>query len=97
MPYDTVEKHIRFLLAKKLIVRKGGKKTGGYYLIDNELNEPVEKTFEFIKDNQGCNSTQISEQLNVPYRTIVKHIDVLIAKSLVERRGSKKTGGYYLK
>ena len=97
MPYDTVEKHIRFLLAKKLIVRKGGKKTGGYYLIDNELNEPVEKTFEFIKDNQGCNSTQISEHLNVPYRTIVKHIDVLIAKSLVERRGSKKTGGYYLK
>ena len=96
VPFDTVEKHVRVLLAKGLIVRKGGKKTGGYYLF-NALNEPEERTLAHIKDNPGCNLTQMSESLNVPFDTLEKQVRVLVAKNFIERRGSKKTGGYYLK
>lgn len=31
-----------------------------------------------------------------PFSTVDKHIRILISKSLIERRGSKRTGGYYL-
>jgi len=96
VPYHTVEKHIRLLLAKGLIVRKGGQRTGGYFLANN-LNETEERTIAYIKENRGCNLTQISEALNVPFDTIKRHVNVLVAKNFIERRGSKKTGGYYLK
>jgi ATP-dependent DNA helicase RecG len=38
----------------------------------------------------------ISEELNMPFGTVDRHIRILLKKKKIERRGSKKTGGYYV-
>ncbi|MFA6403633.1 MAG: hypothetical protein WCX31_18710 [Salinivirgaceae bacterium] len=38
----------------------------------------------------------LSSTLNIPYSTIDKYTRIFIAKGLIERRGSKKTGGYFV-
>ena len=37
----------------------------------------------------------VAEGLGKPFRIIDKHIHTLLDLHLVERRGSKKAGGYY--
>lgn len=66
------------------------KTTGG------QLNESQEATLAFIRNHEGCNTTGISEGLSKPFRTVDKHVRVLLQLGIIERRGSKKTGGYYL-
>lgn len=39
----------------------------------------------------------IAETMEIPFSTIDKHIRVLLKTGAIERRGSKKTGGYYVK
>ena len=63
--------------------------------LNGQLNESQEETLAFIRDHEGFNTTKIAEALNKPFRTIDKHIRVLLKARLIERRGSKKTGGYY--
>jgi len=43
----------------------------------------------------GCKAIEISDKLSIPFSTIDKHIRVLLKGKHIERRGSKKTGGYY--
>ena len=54
-------------------------------------------TLNYIIENEGCKATEISDKTGVPFSTIDKHIRVLLRKGAIERRGSKKTGGYYIK
>ncbi len=61
------------------------------------LNESQRETFEYIRVNEGCNTTAIAKGLGKPFRTIDKHINILLQLGLIERRGSKRTGGYYVK
>ena len=61
------------------------------------LNESQRETFEYIRVNEGCNTTAIAQGLGKPFRTIDKHINTLLQLGLIERRGSKRTGGYYIK
>ena len=50
-----------------------------------------------IKNNPGIKSKDASELLdNRPVSTIEKQIRELAGKGLIERRGSKKSGGYYV-
>ena len=63
--------------------------------LNGGLNEGQKKVFLFIQKNKGIKAKDISIQLNMPINTIEKHIKVLINKNIIERRGSKKTGGYY--
>ena len=65
--------------------------------LNGGLNESQRMTLEFIRQHEGCQVKQISSELNVPVDTIDKHISVLVNYSMIERRGSKKTGGYYVK
>ena len=65
--------------------------------LNGGLNESQKMTLEFIRQHEGCQVKQISSELNVPVDTIDKHISVLVNYSMIERRGSKKTGGYYVK
>ncbi len=39
----------------------------------------------------------ISEELNIPFGTVDRHIRVLLKKELIERRGSKRVGGCFMK
>lgn len=54
-------------------------------------------TLEYTRQHEGCQVKHISAELNVPIDTIDKHISVLLKIGVIERRGSKKTGGYYAK
>ena len=63
---------------------------------NGQLNESQAATLAFITNHEGCNTTGIAEGLSKPFRTIDKHVRVLLQLGLIERRGSKKTGGYFL-
>jgi len=49
-----------------------------------------------MKAHEGFNTTRIAERLGKPFRTVDKHINILLGLNLIERLGSKKTGGYYV-
>ena len=65
--------------------------------LNGELNKSQMATLDYIRNHRGCKAQEISEQMGVPFSTIDKHIRVLLDRKLIERRGSKKTGGYYVK
>ena len=39
IPRDTLNKILKVLTDRELIERRGSKKTGGYYVIENKLNK----------------------------------------------------------
>ena len=47
--------------------------------------------------NPGCMGKEITGALDMPRDTFNKIIRSLFEKELIERRGSKKTGGYWVK
>src|SRR5690348_3259418 len=62
------------------------------------LNEGLNSVMLMIKSNPGIQARTIVEQLNnCPIKTVERQIKTLIEKDLVERRGSRRTGGYDLK
>ncbi len=65
--------------------------------VNGGLNDSQKMTLEYIRHHEGCQVKQISAELNVPIDTIDKHISVLLKIGAIERRGSKRTGGYYIK
>lgn len=48
-----------------------------------------------IVGHPGYSVPKISDSTGIPQKTIESHVAILISKSLVEHRGSNKTGGYY--
>jgi predicted HTH transcriptional regulator len=50
------------------------------------LNESQRETFEYIRVNEGCNTTAIAKGIGKPFRTIDKHINILLQLGLIERR-----------
>lgn len=64
--------------------------------INEGINSPQKKVLAFITHNQGCSVPDISANVNIPAKSVERHISVLMNKKLIERRGSKKTGGYYI-
>lgn len=50
-----------------------------------------------IRTTPGLRVPKLSELTNIPSKSIERHISVLIERGLIEHRGSKKTGGYYVK
>ena len=74
--------------------KRNGELNGG---LNGQLNDSQRETYEFIRAHEEYNTTKIAEGLGKPLRTIDKHINVLLDLKLVERRGSKRTGGYYVK
>ena len=59
------------------------------------LNPGQQSVLDCIKANEGINVPRISEATNIPSKSIERHISALIARNLIEHRGSKKTGGYH--
>jgi ATP-dependent DNA helicase RecG len=63
----------------------------------NQLNENLFLLLEAISKNPGSQGKQLSSILNNrPIKTIERHIKELTQKGLIERIGSKRTGGYFL-
>jgi len=53
--------------------------------------------FLFIKNNPSVKSKIASEKLKRPIKTIERQIKELKDLNLIERKGSRKTGGYWAK
>lgn len=77
----------------------------GYLVVglDEGINRPSEginnsqqRVLEYIRAHEGCNVPKIVIALTIPAKSVERHIAALIAKQLIEHRGSKKTGGYYI-
>jgi ATP-dependent DNA helicase RecG len=65
--------------------------------LNGGLNDGQQNVLRLIQKNEGIKVKEISIRLNSPIDTVDKQIKVLIKKNLIERQGSKKTGGYYKK
>lgn len=83
-----------------------GEKSGGLNVpvngtliknIKESLNASQSKVFDFIMRNPGCMGKEITGALDMPRDTFNKIIRSLFEKKIIERRGSKKTGGYWVK
>ena len=59
------------------------------------LNRGQQAVLDCITANPGYNIPKIETATGIPYKSIERHVSALIAKQLIEHRGSKKTGGYY--
>ena len=103
----TVKFYIENELASKIEYR-GSKKTGGYYatepvegeavLMDSEtINEGINEVIkEAIKSNPGIKKHILVKAVGKSRATVERALADLVAAHVVEHRGSKKTGGYYL-
>ena len=60
------------------------------------LDEALKTLLKMISSNPGIKSKDLSLKLdNRPIKSLERQIKILVDKILIERRGSKKTGGYY--
>ena len=62
-----------------------------------KINEGINILYEYIKYNPAQRVSQIQEQLNTPAKTLERWVKQLRDQRKIEYRGSKKTGGYYVK
>ena len=60
------------------------------------LSEELDILYQAIKENPGKKTKEFSELLSRPIDTLDKQIRKLVAQKLIERRGSRKTGGYWV-
>jgi predicted HTH transcriptional regulator len=74
-----------------------------YSLMDEALNEPINEPDEPIKsiiglilNRPGMNRSELVENSGKGFATVKRYLKILKDKNLVEYKGSKKTGGYYL-
>jgi ATP-dependent DNA helicase RecG len=67
-------------------------------LNDNEgLNEGLKSLLRIIITHPGIQAKALPSLLkNRPLKTIERQIKELVSQNLVERRGSRKTGGYFM-
>lgn len=64
--------------------------------LNEGLNEGLISLLNVIRANEGIQAKDIPSLLeNRPLKTIERQIADLVSRKLIERRGSRKTGGYY--
>jgi len=65
--------------------------------LDDGLNDGLKLLLDLIIQNPNITAKECTEKLNKSDKTIERHIKQLVDMNLIERKGSKKTGGYFLK
>jgi len=66
--------------------------------LNGGLNQPLEEILSLIKRNPGIKAKEIPDKLKGrALKTVEKQIATLKSRGIVERRGSRKTGGYYIR
>ena len=63
--------------------------------LNGTLNEKQQEVLKFITNNPGVKALVITARLGIPRDTLNKIIKHLVDNQLIERIGSKKTGGYH--
>lgn len=61
------------------------------------LSSGQQSVLDCIKVHEGIKVPGISDLTNIPSKSVERHVSALIARNLIEHRGSKKTGGYFVK
>jgi ATP-dependent DNA helicase RecG len=64
--------------------------------LNEGLNEGLKSLLEMIQQTPGQQAKELSVALERPIKTLERQIKRLIDFKMIERRGSKKTGGYYI-
>ena len=60
------------------------------------INAPQRVVLACLTAHPGYSVPQISDSTGIPAKSIERHISALIERGLIEHRGSKNTGGYYV-
>ena len=60
------------------------------------LSEGLKILMKEIQQTSGIQAKELSIKLERPVKTVERQIKTLTDKKLIERRGSRKTGGYYV-
>ncbi len=77
---------------KKTVGKTEGKTEG----LSEGLSEGLKTLLDAVINNEGIQAKDLPELLNNrPLKTIERQISQLIKRGLIERRGSRKTGGYW--
>ena len=64
--------------------------------LNDPLNVPLnERVAELIGKQPGVQRKDLATQLDVTEKTVGRYISNLVSEGKIERRGSKKTGGYW--
>jgi ATP-dependent DNA helicase RecG len=63
--------------------------------LNGTLNQGQKAVLLFIIKNPGVQAKEIIDSLQIPRDTLNKYLRYLIDKHIIERRGSKRTGGYF--
>lgn len=64
---------------------------------NDRINSSMMVTLTIVRSNPGIKRKDISNISGKSLPTIDRHIDVLTEDGLIEYKGSRKTGGYYVK
>ena len=70
------------------------------YMYNEEIggiNEGIKSLIKYIKENPGKRNKEISENIGEPPKTVERWIKKLRDDSIIEFKGSKKTGGCFIK
>ncbi|MDR1814443.1 MAG: hypothetical protein LBR18_06300 [Tannerella sp.] len=64
--------------------------------INEGINKSLVDIINILKKEQGLNAIVISSRLKKGHSTVERYLSILREKKIVEYRGARKTGGYYL-
>lgn len=92
LPHDTADGKINGTINNGSGSINGSIK---YEYVDG-LTRNEEKILSIVRSNPGCKRDEFKAQMSCSERTIIRCVANLIAGNILEYRGSKKTGGYYL-
>ncbi|MFH1395202.1 MAG: RNA-binding domain-containing protein [Candidatus Omnitrophota bacterium] len=62
--------------------------------LSGTLNEGLKSIYAAVVQNSGIQAKGLAKLLSRPIDTVKKQVKKLVALNLIERRGSRKTGGY---
>jgi len=65
-------------------------------LLSGGVNGGVNELLEFIRLNSNLRSSELSQRLSMPKRTLERKLKNLKETSQIEFRGHPKTGGYFV-
>lgn len=64
--------------------------------LNGGLNQNEERILEILRSEFGLNAVEISERMKKSVRTVERYLSSLVKQNLIEFKGAKKTGGYFL-
>jgi predicted HTH transcriptional regulator len=82
---------------KKTTPQDENKKSSENEELKHLLKHPLKELYDLIKQNSGINREQLSKLTSSSVNTLKDQIKKLVDKNLIERRGSGKTGEYFVK